>query len=195
MTRKKRLAIFASGSGTNAANIIRYFQGNHVVDVALVLSNRKKAGVLEKAKDFGVPAKTFDKATFYHSTDVLHWLKEWEIDFIVLAGFLMLVPEYLVNAYEGRIINIHPALLPKYGGKGMYGRAVHEAVLNNREKKTGITIHYVNHAYDRGKIIEQIEINIDPKQETVDTLEDKVHALEYNHYPPVIESVVNARRS
>lgn len=188
--RKKNIAIFASGSGTNAINIIKHFSGDPSVQVKMVLTNRKKAGVINKAYEWSVKCLIFEKEQFFNSQEVLIWLEEHDIDFIVLAGFLLLVPEYLVEAFESRIINIHPALLPKYGGKGMYGKAVHQAVIDNREAKTGITVHYVNNAYDEGKIIAQYSIEIDPDKETIESLEEQLHQLEYRYYPQVIESVI-----
>ncbi len=187
---KKNIAIFASGKGSNAINIIKHFSDSPSADVQMLLSNRKQAPVIDKAREWNVKTLTFDKENFYNSQEVLNWLEEANIDFIVLAGFLLLVPDYLVNAFESRIINIHPALLPKHGGKGMYGKAVHQAVIRNQETETGITIHYVNKAYDDGKIIAQYRIAINPGKETVDTLAEKVHKLEYRYYPQVIESVV-----
>lgn len=192
MTAKKRIAIFASGSGSNTINIIDYFGDHPHIEVAAVFSNRSKAGVLEKVKEKGVATYHFDKTKFYESYEVLNQLNTLSIDFLVLAGFLILVPEYLIKAFPGRIINIHPALLPDYGGKGMYGEAVHKAILANQETKTGITIHYVNPVYDAGQIIAQYEVGIDPDVETPAKLQAKVHELEHTYYPEVIESVVNA---
>ncbi len=147
----KNIAIFASGSGTNAENIIKYFANDEIVNIALIISNKKDAFVHERVKSYGIESVTFSKNDFETTDKVLDILKEREIDFIVLAGFLLKVPENLINAYPDGIINIHPALLPKYGGKGgMYGDNVHKAVVENGEKESGITIHYVNENYDEG---------------------------------------------
>jgi len=185
-----RIAVFASGSGTNAENIINYFSQVQGMEVSLVLSNNPAAYVLERAKRLGVPAACFTKDDIYSKDHLLDRLRQAHIDFIVLAGFLWLVPEKLIHAYPGRILNIHPALLPKYGGKGMYGEKVHRAVKEAGEKETGITIHYINERYDEGHILKQVRCKIDPEDDT-DTIADKVHKLEYEYYPRVIESVIN----
>jgi len=187
---KQRIAIMASGTGTNAAYIIRYFKHHPEIEVGAVLSNRRKAGVLVKAQELAVPTYTFDKQSFYHTTDVLYILEQESIDYIVLAGFLMLVPEYLIQAFPWRIINIHPALLPKYGGQGMYGAAVHQAVLRGQEIETGITVHYVNAEYDKGVIIARFKCPVDLQKDTTETVQQRVHNLEYTYYPPVIEAVI-----
>ena len=184
----KKIAIFASGSGTNAENIIRYFSENENGHVAVVLSNKIEAGVHERAKRYGIPSFSFSGADFREGTLILQKLAEYDVDFIVLAGFLALVPPVIVNAYIDNIINIHPALLPKFGGKGMYGHFVHEAVLATKEPKTGITIHYVNERYDEGSIIFQAEFPVLPA-DNVEDVERKVHELEYKHFPEVIESL------
>lgn len=185
----KRIAIFASGTGTNAENLIRYFRTNPSGRVVLVLSNKPAAGVLEKASDLGVETCVFERRQFYETRDVLKLLKDRGIDFIVLAGFLWLVPEYLLDAFQGRIINIHPALLPKYGGKGMYGRHVHEAVLRNGEKESGITIHQVNPEYDEGDVVFQARCEVQPG-DTPETLASRIHELEYAHFPAVVEQLL-----
>ena len=185
----KRIAIFASGSGTNAENIIRYFQNSPAAQVALVLTNKADAGVLERAARFNIPARIFTREDFRNSTPVETALEKARIDLIVLAGFLLLVPESLIRKYHRRIINIHPALLPKFGGKGFYGMNVHAGVLAAGEKKSGITIHYVNEHFDRGEIIFQKEINVEPG-ETPESLAEKIHRLEYEHFPRVIEEVL-----
>ena len=184
-----RVAIFASGSGSNAQKIAEYFKDDKEVEVALILSNKKDAFVLERAKNLGVPSFVFIKSEFTSSEKVLDQLKEHKIDFIVLAGFLLLIPEYLVEAYPNKMVNIHPALLPKYGGKGMYGDRVHQAVCEAGETETGITIHYVNKKYDEGEIIFQASAPVD-QGDTPDMVASKVHELEYMHYPKVIESVI-----
>ena len=155
---KKNIAIFASGSGSNAENIIRYFQKNDSVQVSLVLSNKSDAYVLERAYRLKVPCNVFPKEDWTAGDEILAVLQEYRIDFIVLAGFLMLVPDYLIQAYPGRIVNIHPSLLPKYGGKGMYGNRVHEAVVAAGDCESGITIHHLNGQYDSGDIIAQYKV-------------------------------------
>ena len=182
----KKIGIFASGSGTNAENIIQYFSGNEYGCVAVVLSNKIGAGVHERAKKYGVPSFTFSGTDFREGTAILQKLLEYDVDFIVLAGFLALVPPVIVNAYIDKIVNIHPALLPKFGGKGMYGHYVHEAVIAAKESKTGITIHYVNERYDEGSIIFQAEFPVLPA-DNVEDVERKIHELEYKHFPEVIE--------
>jgi phosphoribosylglycinamide formyltransferase 1 len=185
----RNIAIFASGSGTNAQNIAEYFSNHQNIKVALVLANRPDAYVLERAKILGIPSVVFNRKDFYESNAVLDTLKENKIDFIVLAGFLWFVPENLLKAYPKRIVNIHPALLPKYGGKGMYGDKVHQAVIQSGDKRTGISIHYVNDHYDEGEIIFQDSFEIQP-DDTAETIAKKVHALEYEHFPRVIEEVI-----
>lgn len=152
---KKNIAIFASGSGSNTENIIRYFRENEAIQVSLVLSNRSDAYVLERAHRLGVPCNVFPKEDWVAGDEILAVLQEYHIDFVVLAGFLVRVPDLLLHAYPNKIINIHPALLPKFGGKGMYGNRVHEAVVAAGEKKSGITIHYINERYDEGNIVFQ----------------------------------------
>jgi len=185
----RNIAIFASGSGTNAENIIRYFSNNKSVQVTLILSNRKEAYVLKRAATLNVRSVFFDRKDLYEKDKVLRYLGMYKIDFVVLAGFLWLIPESILNAYEKRIVNIHPALLPKHGGKGMYGEKVHEAVLAKHEKESGITIHYVNRHYDKGTVIFQARCPVNP-EDTPETLAARVHELEYEHYPEVIEKLV-----
>jgi phosphoribosylglycinamide formyltransferase-1 len=184
-----KIAIFASGSGTNTQRIIEYFTGNTQISVSLVLSNKPDAYVLERAKRLQVPSVVFDRHTFNETDEIPDLLKKEGIDFIVLAGFLWLVPLNLIRAYPGKIINIHPALLPKYGGKGMYGERVHEAVLQSGDKESGISIHYVNEKYDEGSIIFQAKCEVLP-DDTPDSLAQRIHQLEYKHYPEVIEKLV-----
>ena len=186
----RNIAIMASGSGTNAENIIKYFSNKKNAKVALVLSNRSQAYVLRRAAENNVKAIFFDYKDFYDSPGVLETLVRNSIDFIVLAGFLWLVPENILSRYEKRIVNIHPALLPKYGGKGMYGEKVHEAVIDNCEPESGITIHYVNRFYDEGDIIFQARCKVESSDDAV-SLAAKVHALEYEHYPRIIEDLIN----
>ena len=185
----RNIAVFASGSGTNAENIIKYFSTGNVARVTLVLSNKREAYVLKRAAAHNVNTMFFERDDFYSTDKVLRCLEENNIDFVVLAGFLWLVPDNILEKYEKRIINIHPALLPGYGGKGMYGEKVHQAVISNHEKESGITIHYVNRFYDEGDIIFQARCRIEPS-DTPDTLASRVHALEYEHFPPVIENLI-----
>lgn len=185
---KKNIAIFASGSGTNAENIIRYFKENDLIGVSLVLSNRSDAYVLERANRLQVSSEVFLKDDWISGERILARLRECQIDLIVLAGFLLRVPEPLLHAYPNKIINIHPALLPKYGGKGMYGDRVHEAVVAAGEKESGITIHYINEHYDEGDVIFQVKCDVLPEDDYQDVAK-KVHSLEYEHYPSVIEKV------
>lgn len=185
----KNIAIFASGSGTNAENIIRYFSNKKSAKVALVLSNKRESFVLKRAEALNVKTLFFDRTDFYVSGKVPEYLIQYKIDFVVLAGFLWLVPENIITRYESRIINIHPALLPAYGGKGMYGAKVHESVIKSRDRESGITIHYVNKRYDDGDIIFQAKCKIDPS-DTPESLAVKVHALEYEHFPKIIEDQI-----
>ena len=185
----RNIAIFASGSGTNAENIIKYFSNKNSAKVGLVLSNNRNALVLKRAELLNIRTVFFEHKEFYVTGKVLRYLALYKIDFIVLAGFLWLVPENIIEKFPGRIINIHPALLPLYGGKGMYGDAVHKSVIENHDKVSGITIHYVNKMYDKGDIIFQERCNVDP-DETSESLAQKVHTLEYLHYPGVIEEIV-----
>lgn len=181
--------MFASGSGTNAEEIFKYFGSHPRIQVSLLLSNNPSAYVLERAKSFAIPTRVFSRGIFKDSTEVLHWLRTEKITHVVLAGFLWLIPPYLITAFPGRIINIHPALLPKYGGKGMYGSKVHEAVKNAGDHETGITIHEVDEIYDHGKVLFQGICAVTP-EDTPDEIAAKVHRLEYAHYPPVIEKWV-----
>jgi len=185
----KRVAIFASGNGSNAENIIRYFQNNSTVSIDLVLSNNKNAKVLERASNLNIPSIIFNRDDFYHSKKIVDDLLSKSIDLIVLAGFMWLVPPALIQAFSGKIINIHPALLPKYGGKGMYGSFVHQAVSDAKETTTGITIHYVNTLYDDGAIIFQKSIII-RAGEQADIIAEKIHALEHEYFPQVINELL-----
>ena len=186
---KKNIAIFASGSGSNTENIIRYFRKNEAIQVSLVLSNRSDAFVLERAHRLGVPCNVFPKEDWMAGDEILAVLQEYHIDFVVLAGFLVRVPDLLLHAYPNKIINIHPALLPKFGGKGMYGDRVHEAVVAAGEKESGITIHYINEHYDEGNTVFQTACLVLPTDSPEDVAK-KVHALEYEHFPRVIERVL-----
>jgi phosphoribosylglycinamide formyltransferase-1 len=185
----KRIAIFASGSGTNAENIIEYFSKIPDITVEIVLSNKKDAFVLQRAARFGVDTYVFTKKDLNETTKVENELQRRQIDLIVLAGFLLLIPKKIINLYPKRIINIHPALLPKYGGKGMYGENVHKAVLKNQEKFSGITIHYVNEKYDDGDIIFQAKCSVN-QGDTADLLAEKIHKLEYENYPEIIHKIL-----
>lgn len=193
--KKFRLAIFASGSGTNAQEIFAYFKNHPSIEIGLLLSNNPKAYALERARKFNVPAMVFNREEFADETTVLNKLREHQVTHIVLAGFLWMIPKYLIHVYAGKMINIHPALLPKFGGKGMFGRKVHEAVKASGEKETGITIHLVNEHYDEGRILFQarcgVEENYSPEK-----INECVQKLEYEHYPKVIEQwIMNAHPS
>lgn len=187
---KKNIAIFASGSGTNAENIINYFKDNDEVTIKLVVSNKSDAFVLQRAKNLNVPSAVCSKTDWATGEKILDLMKENEIDFIVLAGFLLKVPEKLLEAYPRRIVNIHPALLPKHGGKSMYGSKVHEAVVADGDKESGITIHYIDEHYDQGQTIYQAKCEVLPT-DTPDDVAKKVHALEYKWFPVVIERVLS----
>lgn len=181
--------IFASGSGTNAENIIKYFQASGKAEVAAVFSNKRSAKVLRRAHDHQVKALHFDKEALYGSNEVLNILKDVQPDLIVLAGFLWIFPDKILHEFHHKVINLHPALLPKYGGKGMYGMNVHRAVVEKKEVETGITIHYVNEKYDEGEIIFQASTPVDPTDSAEDIAE-KIHQLEYKYFPQVIEELL-----
>lgn len=185
----KNIAIFASGTGSNALKIIEHFKNNTDIRVAVVVSNKKNAPVLEKAASHQVSTLVINRKGFYQSESIIEELRTYEIDFIVLAGFMWLVPTYLVLAYENLIINIHPALLPKYGGKGMYGMNVHIAVHAAKEPETGITIHYVNEHYDEGQIIFQAICTL-TSEDTPEQIALKVRRLEHENYPKIIEECI-----
>lgn len=187
---KKRIAIFASGSGTNAEAIMKHFTGHENVEVVLILSNKPDAYVLERAKKFGVPTHVFNRSTFKNTNEIVDLLQSQNISLVVLAGFLWLIPEQLIQAFPNQIINIHPALLPKYGGKGMYGMNVHNAVKEAGETETGITIHYVNEQYDEGQIIHQAKCQVTPEDSPED-IAQKIHLLEHEYFPKVIEKLAN----
>lgn len=187
----KNLAIFVSGSGTNCENIIRYFKGSDLANIAVVISNRPDAYALVRAANLGVPTEIVPKAMLQDQAQVLPLLAKYKVDFIVLAGFLLQVPAYLVDAFEGRMINLHPALLPKFGGKGMYGHHVHEAVKAAGEKETGMTVHYVSNEIDGGRIIAQFRTPIEPT-DTPEDIAAKEHVLEMAHFPEVIEQVLRS---
>jgi phosphoribosylglycinamide formyltransferase-1 len=187
--RKKRIAIFASGSGTNAEKIMSHFRDHDFGEVSIVLSNKPDALVLERAARFNIRSLVFSRDEFYGTSKIKDLLSELGIDLIVLAGFLWLIPEDLIRIYPERIVNIHPALLPKYGGKGMYGRHVHEAVIASGDKESGISIHYVNEVYDEGRIIFQEKCEVKP-DDTPESLAQRIHGLEHKHYPLVIDKLL-----
>jgi len=184
----RNIAIFASGSGSNAENIIHYFKNHHLVRIDSVWSNKKDAFVLQRAQNLGVESIYFTREAFSGSDQMIAELKSRNIELIVLAGFLWLVPPEFIDAFT--IMNIHPALLPKYGGKGMYGSLVHESVIQNKEKESGITIHLVNREYDKGEHLLQIKCPVFP-DDTPDTLAARIHELEYQYYPHAIEDYLN----
>ncbi|MFY0712237.1 phosphoribosylglycinamide formyltransferase [Seonamhaeicola sp. NFXS20] len=186
----KRVVIFASGSGSNAENLIKFFQNRNNASVIQVLTNNPHAKVLERAKKLKVSALSFNRIAFTKTKDVLNLLKSSKPDLIILAGFLWKFPEFILNEFPNKVINVHPALLPKFGGKGMYGMHVHQAVVANKETETGITIHYVNENYDEGATIFQAKCDVLP----TDTAEDvaaKIHELEMEYFPKVVEKLLN----
>ncbi|MDY6267248.1 MAG: phosphoribosylglycinamide formyltransferase [Prevotella sp.] len=190
MEERKRIAIFASGNGTNCENIIRYFQAKGDAEIAFVLSNRADAYALVRARRLGVKTVVMTRDTFNDESAVMELMRREHVGFIVLAGFLLLVPPFLIDAFDHRIVNIHPALLPKYGGKGMYGRHVHEAVKAAGESETGMTVHWVTREYDSGAIIAQYKTAISPT-DTVDDIAAKEHELEMKYFPEVIDRIVS----
>ncbi len=184
--------IFASGSGTNAENIIKYFKSNNFAEVVAVFSNKRNAKALERAHKLKVKALYFDRESFYDSNEVLNLLGDMNPDLIVLAGFLWLFPSKILRKFHNKVINIHPALLPKYGGKGMYGDIVHQSVIENGETQSGITIHYVNEKYDEGSTIFQTTAPI-LQEDTPFTLATRIHELEYQYFPKVIETLLHTK--
>ena len=186
----KKIIVFASGSGTNAENIIKYFKSGSVGEVVGVFTNNANAKVIERAKNNDVPVEVFTKAELYES-DLVQKINAIQPDLIVLAGFLLKFPDALIAAYPDKIINIHPALLPKYGGKGMYGMHVHQAIVENKEKETGITIHYVNENYDEGATIFQKQVTI-LGTDTPEVVAEKIHELEQKYFPMIIEDLLKA---
>jgi len=185
----QKIVVFASGAGSNAKKIIEYFQGHKLINVSLIVCNKPGAGVLKIAQQAGIPTLLIEKEKFFRGNAYIDELKENGIGFIVLAGFLWKIPDALIKAYPGKIINIHPALLPDYGGKGMYGGFVHEAVITNKDKESGITIHYVDEHYDHGDIIFQARCTIE-EGDTPEMLANKIHLLEHEYYPKIIETTV-----
>lgn len=184
----KNIVIFASGAGSNAQAIIDYFRENNQVNIALIVSNKSQAGVLNIAQNEEIDSVIIDKKII-NDEKFLNILKDYKTDLIVLAGFLWKIPDYLISAFANRIVNIHPSLLPKYGGKGMYGAHVHQAVIENKETESGITIHLVNEEYDKGKILLQEKVNVEPN-DTPDSLAEKIHKLEHKHFANTIETLL-----
>jgi phosphoribosylglycinamide formyltransferase-1 len=191
---KKRIAIFASGSGSNAQKIMEHFKRNSDAEVVLVLTNNPQAYVLQRADNFEVPSHIFTRTEFYETDDVIKLLKNLQVDIIVLAGFLWLVPKSLLKAFPNKIINLHPALLPKYGGAGMYGDNVHKAVLANKEEESGITIHFVDENFDEGEIIHQSKFKIDAG-DNLEMIKFKGQQLEHMHFPRVVENLLKKMKS
>lgn len=186
----KKIIVFASGSGTNAEALIKRFQNHSAIEVTLVVSNRRDAKVLDRAKGHGVATITVNKSAFAKAEILTTMLRSLKPDLIVLAGFLWKIPDHMTEAFEGRMINLHPALLPKYGGKGMYGMNVHKAVIANKDKESGITIHYVNERYDEGRIIAQESLKVE-KQDTPESLAEKIHALEHRLLAETVENLLS----
>ena len=191
---QKRIAIFASGSGSNCENLIRYFKDSEMVECALVVSNKSDAYVLERAQRLGVPTAVMPKAQLNDPEAMLPLLKKYDIDFIVLAGFLPLVPNFIIEAFPRRIVNLHPALLPKFGGKGMWGHHVHESVKAAGETETGMTVHWVTPVCDGGDIIAQYKCEIAPS-DSVDDIAEKEHQLEMRYFPEVVERIIREELS
>ena len=185
----KKIAIFASGSGSNAENIARYFSNKPDIEISVILSNNANAFVLSRAENLNIPTFVFSRSEFNKTNKIVDFLAEKQIDFIVLAGFLWLLPLNLVRNFPNSIVNIHPALLPKYGGKGMYGMNIHKAVVANKETETGITIHMVNENYDEGKIVFQTKCDVSPSDSAEDVAK-KIHQLEYEFFPKTIEQLL-----
>jgi phosphoribosylglycinamide formyltransferase-1 len=191
---KKRIAIFASGSGSNAQKIMEHFKRSAEAEVVLILTNNPQAYVLQRADNFEVPSHVFTRHELYQTDDVIRMLKTLQVDLIVLAGFLWLVPQTLLAAFPNKIINLHPALLPKYGGKGMYGDNVHKAILEAGEEESGITIHFVNSEFDEGEIIHQSKFKIEPG-DNLEMVKFKGQQLEHLHFPKVIENLLKKMKS
>ena len=189
-TTVKKIAILASGSGSNAENIANYFKGSDYAEVSFIIANNPDAYVIERAKRLDIEYAVVTKTQFMEADSIIDMLKERDIDFVVLAGFLLLVPAKLIQAYPGRIVNIHPALLPKHGGKGMYGDRVHKAVVESGDTESGITIHLIDEQYDKGTTFFQAKCPVLPT-DTPDDVATKVHALEYEHFPHVIEEILH----
>ncbi|MCC6842039.1 MAG: phosphoribosylglycinamide formyltransferase [Saprospiraceae bacterium] len=191
--KKKKIAIFASGQGSNASQLIKHFKNHPNIQVVLIITNSSKANVIKVAEENGIEYSVVNKSLLSNNSYMTSLLNLYDIDFIVLAGFLMLVPPFLVKIYDQRMINIHPALLPKYGGKGMYGLGVHQAVISSGDPESGITIHYVNEMYDKGKIIFQAKCKVD-KKDNAEKLSKKVQELEHKHLPEWTEKLISQMR-
>lgn len=191
---KKRIAIFASGSGSNAQKIMEHFKRNAEAEVVLILTNNPQAYVLQRADNFEIPSHIFTRKEFYETDDVIRLLKNLQVDLIVLAGFLWLIPESMLKAFPNKIINLHPALLPKFGGKGMYGDNVHKAVLDAKEEESGITIHFAGEHFDEGEIIHQSRFKIEPG-DNIEEIKFKGQQLEHQHFPRVVESLLKKMKS
>ena len=191
---KKRIAIFASGSGSNAQKIMEHFKRNAEAEVVLVLTNNPTSYVLQRADNFEVPSHVFSRKEFYETDDVIRLLKNLQVDLIVLAGFLWLVPDSVLKAFPNKIINLHPSLLPKHGGKGMYGDHVHKAVLAAKDEESGITIHFASDAFDEGEIIHQSRFKIEP-EDNLEVIKFKGQQLEHQHFPRVIEALLKKMKS
>ncbi len=188
----KNIAIFASGSGSNAEKIIQYFKARETAQVVCVFSNKSDAFVLERVQKYNIPTQYFPLKDWKQPEPIIERLREFKVDYIILAGFLLKIPQTLIDLYPNRIINIHPALLPKYGGKGMYGKHVHEAVIEAQETESGITIHYIDENYDEGTTIFQATCKVLPT-DTPDSLAEKIHLLEHEHFPKVIEQIITTK--
>lgn len=184
------IAILASGTGSNAQRLTEYFQNNPNIQIKTIIVNNENAGIIQRVKPLGFDCKYFPRTSWSNPTEIIEYLKEQEIDLIILAGFLSIIEKSIIELYPNRIINIHPSLLPKYGGRGMYGMNIHNAVIAAGEKRSGITIHYVNEVVDGGNIIKQIECEITPK-DTPDSLAEKIQLLEFNNFPIIIEQVAS----
>jgi phosphoribosylglycinamide formyltransferase-1 len=191
---KKRIAIFASGSGSNAQKIMEHFKRNSEAEVVLILTNNPQAYVLQRADNFEVPSHIFTRNEFYKTDDVIKLLKNLQVDLIILAGFLWLVPVPLLKAFPNRIINLHPSLLPKFGGAGMYGDNVHKAILAAGEEESGITIHFVNEEFDEGEVIHQSKFKIEPG-DNLEMIKFKGQQLEHHHFPRVVENLLRKMKS
>ncbi len=189
----KHLAVFASGSGTNAERIFERFRDHSSIRVTVLLTNNPNAGAIARAARFNIPVEIFERSALTQTNRVLEKLRSYQVDWIVLAGFMLMVPPGLIDAFPNRIVNIHPALLPAYGGKGMYGMHVHQAVVEAKEEVTGITIHYVNENYDEGAVIFQVSCGVQP-YDTAETVAEKVHHLEHEYYPRIIEETIEYER-
>ncbi|MES2808369.1 MAG: phosphoribosylglycinamide formyltransferase [Bacteroidota bacterium] len=191
---KKRIAIFASGSGSNAQKIMEHFKRSADAEVVLILTNNPQAYVLQRADNFEIPSHIFNRQEFYESDEIIRMLKTLQVDLIVLAGFLWLVPQSLLAAFPNKIINLHPALLPKFGGKGMYGDNVHKAVIAQGEEESGITIHFANAEFDEGEIIHQSKFKIEPG-DNLEMIKFKGQQLEHQYFPKVIENLLKKMKS